>query len=954
MKNLFLSLIALWPLAAAAPSAMARSAADGNRPANADDGFVPLFNGTDLSGWKAINTAPSTWTVDQGMLICSGKPIGELRTERMYQNFVLELQWRHMVPGGNAGVFIWADDITAPGQPFHRGIEVQILENAYGDSDSHTCHGDIFPIHGATMTPVNGRGGSRAFPTELRSKPSPQWNDYRIECIDGNISLAVNGKVVTRGTDCNPRKGYICLESEGGVVHYRDIRIKELPDTPLPDDQVAQQDRGYRSLYNGLDLSGWHTPRTAQGHWLPSDWVLKYTGGSDPDAASGIETNESFGDFGFIVDVRWPEQPAPLRVYVRGQPQPAITIDPADPQWAERLSPAGRWTRIEAVVAGDALSVTANGKPPIQHRLPSDAAAGPLRLQPLGRTDLANIYVRALSPPAQNGGSDSNAASAPASAVDPAADAASQAITEAALRGHIRFLADDLLEGRGPGSRGDDLTRLYLSTQLQGMALQPAAPDGSWQQSVPLVGVQSTCPPTITFEGGSQPVQLQYYDDYIATIGQPQQQASVDDAEVVFVGYGIQAPEYQWNDFKDVDVRGKVLLIINNDPSDDPELFAGKRRLYYGRWDYKYAKAAEMGAAGAIIIHTTPSAGYPFQVVQTSWSGEEFELRDTAGPRMAMRGWVTSEAAERLASAAGRDLQQLIQAAQEPDFQPVPLGLRLSMQLQGKIRHVDTANVLAMLEGSDPNLKQQAVVFMAHHDHIGVAATRGETQDRIYNGAVDNASGTAALLAIARAFSEMDPPPRRSILFAAVGAEEQGLLGSKYLALHPPVPAGRMAAVINIDGLNIIGPTHDVNMIGMGKSSLDKWVQRAAAQQGRIVTPDHFPDRGYYYRSDQFSLAKIGVPGVYLHSGVNVIGQPEGWGEAKLNEWIEKTYHQPSDEYRADWDLRGALQDVRLLFQVGHSVANAEQMPTWNPGDEFEAARNAALQAVDAAPAAQR
>ena len=524
--------------------------------------------------------------------------------------------------------------------------------------------------------------------------------------------------------------------------------------------------------------------------------------------------------------------------------------------------------------------------------------------------------------------------------------AAEQAIKEDALRGHIRFLADDLLEGRGPGSRGDELAQRYIAAHFQSLGLRPAAPGGGWFQEVPLVGVTAHVPATLKIERGNSSLELKRHDDYVITSGKPQEKVAVQDAEIVFVGYGMQAPEYQWDDFKGTDLKGKVLLVMNNDPADDPELFGGKRRLYYGRWDYKYASAAQQGAAGAIIIHTTESAGYPFQVVQTSWSGEEFELAAGAGPRLDMRGWLTEDASKRLVSLAGKNLDELRAAAEKRDFRPVPLGIKLSLDFTCTVRKQKTANVIGMLPGSDPELSKQAVVFMAHHDHLGLAAERNIEGDAIYNGAIDNASGTAALLAIARACASLPKPPARSLLFAAVGAEEQGLLGSLYFAEHPPIPAGNLAAVINIDGLNFIGPTKDVNVIGLGKSDLDALVEGVARWQNRVVTPDQFPDRGYYYRSDQFSLAKVGVPGVYLHSGISVIGKPEGWGKEQLDEWTRTKYHQPSDDYDENWDLRGAVQDVRLLYHVGLLAAQKRELPKWNPGDEFEAARKAAIEAL--------
>lgn len=520
-------------------------------------------------------------------------------------------------------------------------------------------------------------------------------------------------------------------------------------------------------------------------------------------------------------------------------------------------------------------------------------------------------------------------------------------VNEAALRGHIQFLADDLLEGRGPGSRGDELTQLYLKTQFRIHGLQPAAPDGSYIQPVPLVGVKTNPPKTVTIKRGDEAIELKNYDDIITTVGRPATSTSVENAEIVFVGYGIVAPEYDWNDFKDVDLKGKILLIMNNDPADDPNLFEGRKRLYYGRWDYKYATAAAQGAAGAIIIHTTPSAGYPFQVVQTSWSGEEFDLRDVDQPTMEMRSWVSEDAARLIAQLAGKDLDQLRQSAESRDFRPVPLGTTMSLNLTAEVRKKDTANVLGIWPGSDPKLAEQYVVVMAHHDHLGMSAERDASGDNIYNGAIDNASGTASLLTMLGAMIQADAKPKRSILFAAVGAEEQGLLGSKYFAANPSVPAGSMAAVINIDGINFLGRTRDVNVIGLGKSSLDALVKQAADSQLRIVTPDAFPDRGYYYRSDQFSLAKIGVPGVYLHSGTMVREKPEGWGTEQLEAWVDKTYHQPSDEYQEDWDLSGAVEDLQLLFDVAFKVANQDELPAWTPGDEFEAARKAALKALN-------
>ncbi len=536
-------------------------------------------------------------------------------------------------------------------------------------------------------------------------------------------------------------------------------------------------------------------------------------------------------------------------------------------------------------------------------------------------------------------------------AVTPIATDIAQRIDLDTLHGNLQFLSDDLLEGRGPGSRGDELTQLYLETQFRTMGLKPVPSLQGYRQKFPMLGLTTKPLTTWTFQPKGKPAPgpdaaITYFDEFIAVAGKPQEVIDIKQAELVFVGYGIQAPEYQWDDFKGMDLRGKILLMMNNDPESDPALFGGSRRLYYGRWDYKYESAARQGAAGAIIIHTTPSAGYPFKVIQTSWTGEEFELKDASGPRLDMKGWMTDDATKKIVSQAGLDLDTLRDKAQSRDFQPVALGLTLTTKLECAVREKPSANIVASLQGTDPKLADEYVVFMAHHDHIGIATDRDARGDNIYNGAIDNASGTAALLTIARVITATGKAPRRSILFAVVGAEEQGLLGSKYFAAHPPVPNGKQSAVINIDGVNFLGPTRDVNVIGYGKSSLDQLVSNVARFQGRTVVPDRSPDKGYYYRSDQFSLAKVGVPGLYLHTGHVVVGKPEGWGKAQLDAWTEKHYHQRSDEYDPQWDLSGAILDLQLLFHVGWQAANADGMQAWIEGDEFEAARKESISKV--------
>jgi len=518
-------------------------------------------------------------------------------------------------------------------------------------------------------------------------------------------------------------------------------------------------------------------------------------------------------------------------------------------------------------------------------------------------------------------------------------------ITRGALEAPIRFLSSDLLEGRGPATRADQLTRLYLQTQLEGMGYSAAFGTGAWQQPFDIVGIQSQFPKSWSFQGKNARVDLAWRDDYIAASGLQSESVALDDAELVFVGYGIQAPEYQWDDFKGADLAGKILVMMNNDPDWDPNLFAGKRRLYYGRWDYKYASAARHRAAGAIIIHTTPSAGYPWQVVQSSWGGEQFELPAGSEPRLRLKAWATEEATRRLLNASGQDLDRLLAAARSRDFTPVPLGIRTSIAFTNKLSRVQTANVGGVLSGSDPKLAAQVVVLSAHHDHFGIGEPDA-SGDRIYHGAVDNASGCAQVLAIARAFAALHQRPRRSVLALFVAGEERGLLGSRYYALHPSFPAGRIAANINIDGGNIFGRTRDATLISMGKSSLDEIAARVASGQGRVLKPDQFPDRGYYYRSDQFAFAKIGVPALFFADGTDFIGRPADWGRKQIEEWELKKYHQPADKLDGSWNFDGMIQDAQLDMLSAWLITQADGMPTWKPGDEFEAARKQALGAL--------
>ncbi len=525
------------------------------------------------------------------------------------------------------------------------------------------------------------------------------------------------------------------------------------------------------------------------------------------------------------------------------------------------------------------------------------------------------------------------------------AEPATARITEAVLREVVAEISSDAYQGRAPGSTGDTQTRAWLEARMRALGLAPGAADGSYQQRFAMIGMTAQLPAQWSFRRPDGALAFQRLADFVGVSGKQIGRVSLAQSEVVFVGYGMLAPEYDWNDYKDVDVRGRTVVILNNDPDWDPALFAGKRRLYYGRWDYKYEEAARHGAAAAIIIHTDDSAGYPWQVVQRSWGAEQFGLPAGDGPSLDVRAWLTESAARELAGFGGQDLARLVSAARSREFRPVALGVSTSLELPNALREIESANVLAKLPGRDPARQGELVVFSAHHDHLGVGDPDANG-DRIHNGAVDNASGVATVVAIAEAFAALPEPPRRSVLFAFVAAEEQGLLGSLYYCLHPTAPPGKLAANLNFDGANILGRTRDVAVVGRGKSSLEDLLALAVAGQERVVIDEVFPEKGHYYRSDQLSFARIGVPALYFRSGVEVRGKPAGWGREQLERWTATRYHQPSDELDAGWDLSGAVEDARLGFLVGAAAAEADRMPSWRPGDEFEATRKAALQAA--------
>jgi len=519
---------------------------------------------------------------------------------------------------------------------------------------------------------------------------------------------------------------------------------------------------------------------------------------------------------------------------------------------------------------------------------------------------------------------------------------------------HIKTLGSDTFQGRGPGTEGEELTVSYLESQFKGLGLQPGNPDGTYVQKVPLVGITGTNTDPLVFKKGADTLPLKWKDDVVAWSKHVAPSASIANSEVVFAGYGVTAPEYNWDDFKGLDVKGKTIVVLVNDPpipdpADpsklDPKTFGGRAMTYYGRWTYKFEEGARRGAAAVLIVHQTEPAGYDFRVVQGNL-GEKFDIvtPDKNMSRPSIEGWITLDAAKRLLAMAGQDFTALEKAASQRSFKPVPLGVTASMAISNTLRTVDSRNVVAKLDGSDPALKDQFVVYTAHWDHFGIGDP--VNGDRIYNGARDNASGVAAMLEVARAFTQARPQPKRSILFTMVTAEEQGLLGSQYYSVAPLYPLAKTVADINIDELNVYAPSTDVTVIGMGASDLDDYLRRAADEQKRTLRPDSQPEKGFYYRSDHFNFAKQGVPSLYIESGIDTApgqGHPAGYLKKKLDEYEEKYYHAPSDDVKTDWDLRGAAQDAELVFAVGYRVANAARMPEWKPGNEFKAKRDAML-----------
>jgi Zn-dependent M28 family amino/carboxypeptidase len=537
---------------------------------------------------------------------------------------------------------------------------------------------------------------------------------------------------------------------------------------------------------------------------------------------------------------------------------------------------------------------------------------------------------------------DANSATATSSA--PVPPEALAAIDTATIMRHIRVLANDSLMGRQPGTAGEDKTVTYLTSEFKSLGLKPGNIDGSYIQKVPLVGITVKGKPTLIFAKGSTRRSLKWRDDYVAWTKHVAPEAKLDQSDIVFVGYGTEAPEFNWDDFKGTDVAGKTLVMLVNDPPlADTTQFGGPRMTYYGRWTYKYEQGMRHKAAGVLLVHETERAGYPFAVVQGK-TAEQFDLvtPDKNMSRSNIEGWITLDQAKSLFGLAGQNFDSLKARAATREFKPVPLGVTATVKLENTLRTIDSRNVVARVEGRDPAVKDEYVIYTAHWDHFGIGEkVKG---DSIYNGALDNASGVAGLLSIAKAFVAMKTPPKRSILFISVTAEEQGLLGSQFYAVTPIYPLAKTLANINMDGLNTWGPTKDVTVIGLGASELDDYAKAAAAaEQGRALRPDAEPEKGFYYRSDHFNFAKVGVPAFDPESGVDYVGKPAGYGMQKRDEYTANDYHKPQDEIKPGWEMSGAVQDLQLFLTMGYRIANAAKFPEWRAGNEFRAIREKQL-----------
>jgi len=516
---------------------------------------------------------------------------------------------------------------------------------------------------------------------------------------------------------------------------------------------------------------------------------------------------------------------------------------------------------------------------------------------------------------------------------------------------HTKTLSSDEFEGRAPGSRGEELTVAYIIDQFKKAGVKPGNPDGTFVQKVPMVGIVTDQKAVLSFRKGSREQKLAWRDDFVAWTKRVVDRVSVNKADVVFVGYGVQAPEFDWDDFKGVDLKGKTMVVLVGDPpvpdpSDatklDDRVFGGRAMTYYGRWSYKYEMGQKLGAAAVLIVHETGPAGYPFTVVQ----GRTAELFSLVAPdrnlsRAAVEGWITLEQAKKLFALAGMDFEEAKKAAVTRAFKPVPLGVTASVTLGNTIRTVNSQNVVGRIEGSDAAKKNEYVIYTSHWDHFGIGVPING--DRVYHGAVDNATGIGGMIELSRAFTALKVAPKRSILMLAVTAEEQGLLGSAYYAADPLYPLSKTVGVVNMDGLNVLGKTNDITVTGLGNSDLDELAGQVAAEQGRVIRPNPEPEKGGFYRSDHFPFAQQGVPALASGGGIDYIGKPAGWGKARSDEYTANDYHKPSDKVRADWDMSGAAQDLQYYWMVGHRLAQSDTFPQWKPGTEFKAKRDAMM-----------
>jgi len=556
------------------------------------------------------------------------------------------------------------------------------------------------------------------------------------------------------------------------------------------------------------------------------------------------------------------------------------------------------------------------------------------------RCGLILLLALALLPLACGGSKPVPAA--PASVEPPAIDGN-------AVLTHTKALASDQFEGRAPGTNGEDLTVAYITEEFKKAGVKPGNPDGSYIQKVPMVGITAKPDATLVFRKGASARKLKWRDEFVAWTKRVAPEVAVEKSDVVFVGYGVRAPEFNWDDYKGVDLRGKTMVVLVGDPplpdpadptALDAKFFGGRAMTYYGRWTYKYEMGQKLGAAGVLIVHETGPAGYPFAIVQGKTS-EQFSLvaEDQNMSRAAVEGWITLDKAKELFKAAGKDFDALKKDALSRDFRPVPLGMTASATIHNTIRTVDSRNVVGKVEGSDPELKDEYVIYTSHWDHFGLGVP--VNGDSVYHGAKDNATGIGGLIELGRAFAALPAKPKRSILFLAVTAEEQGLLGSAYYAANPLYPLRKTLAVVNMDSLNVHGKTSDIRVTGLGNSDLDDYAQQVAREHGREIRPDPTPEKGGFYRSDHFPFAQQGVPALASGGGVEYVGKPQGWGLKMQEEYTRNDYHKPSDNVRPDWDMSGAVQDLQYYFLVAYRVAQAEKYPEWKPGTEFKAIRDA-------------